>query len=453
MKLFRSLSFAAATLVAGTLTAQGASYLEIPGGWDGADITPDGKVVAGFGPFGGVFYWRWQEEPAPTFIGGNSVGAISDDGKVIVGDIAHPVTGEQTAAIWTEATGWQPLGGLPSGACGSLSNAYDISADGTAVVGLAWNGCSGQGFYWTQAGGMQGLEFLANGNNRASVIAGNKSIIGGFAQGDFSRTPATWQPNLDGQTYDTSALGEIHGVNAKGTVLFGEWNGSAFFSENGALTPLGTLQPLFTGIATSASENLSRVVGFDIQITTRVAWTWTPSGGMESLHTTLTDLGVQGLPASLEVCRKSSADGTVILGNNFLKAWIVTLPPVAGWNQYGTGAADANNLDLDGSGDATVGGTFMATTTGAVGSATATLISLDSGNLPLFGGRLLLDALKIINPVLVEATTGGSSTNVIPIPNDPALAGISVFFQSLAEDGGQPLGFGLSNGLQLHIGL
>lgn len=441
-----------ASLVAGSLSAQGATYRPIPGAWNGADITPDGKVVVGDGP-GGAFYWRWQEDPVPTLIGNASAAAVSDDGSVIAGSMTDPGSGAQVAALWTEATGWQPLGGLPSGACGSLSTGYDITADGSAVVGLGWNGCSGQGFYWTEAGGMQGLEHLANGNNRGSVIAANGSIIGGFAQGSFNRTPATWLPDLGGQTYDVDAVGEIHGVNADGSVLFGEWNGAAFYSQGGVVTPLGSLDNDFTGIATSASESLSRIVGFDILGLSRTAWIWTPAGGMESLHSVLTDLGTPNLPPFLEVCRRSSADGTVIVGNNGFSAWLVTLPPIAGWNQYGTGAADANNLDLDGAGDFTVGGTFFATTSNVVGTATATLIALDSGNVPFLGGRLLLDPLKLINPILIETAVGGSSTNTIPIPNDAALAGVSVFFQSLAEDGGQAFGFGFSNGLELHIGL
>ena len=443
---------AAACLLSDLGEAQGAAYIPIPGGGNCADVTPDGKIVVGDGPVGGAFYWRWQTDPAPTFIGGLSGTGISDDGSVITGNMSDPGTGAQVAGVWTQATGWVPLGGI-NGSCGSISSGYDVSADGTKIVGLGWDGCSAHGFYWTETGGMQALELLAFGTNRASVIAGDGSVIGGFAQGSQNRTPATWLPDLSGQVFQVDAIGEIHGVNGDGTTFFGEWNDSAFYTEGETIVPLGNLNGLgWTGIATGGSESLGRIVGFDISGLSREAWTWTPADGMVSLHTTLSNLGVQGLPGGLFALRRSSADGTVLVGNNTFQGWIVTLPPFTGWNQYGVGAAAANNLDLDGSGDATVGGTFFATTSGVVGSATATFISLDGGNLPLLGGRFLLDALKLVNPVLVEATAAGSSTNTIPIPNDPALAGVSVFFQSLAEDGGQPLGFAFSNGLELTLG-
>jgi len=442
-----------ALLFAAPSFSQDASYTALPAGIGVNDITPDGRIVVGAGN-GQAHYWRWQEDPAPTFIGSGTAAAISDDGTVIAGTITDSITGVQEAARWTATGGWQLLGGVGP-ACDSFwSSSFDMSADGSTIVGLGWNGCSAVGFLWTESGGMQTLEVLANGSNRASAIAGNGSILGGFAQGSFSRTPATWQPDLTGQVYDIDALGEVHGISADGSTVLGEWNGSAFYTVDDDLFPIGNLNgPGWTGIAQAAAENLSRVVGFDILGTSREAWTWTPSGGIQSLLATLTTLGVPGLPGSLHAAVDTSADGTVVIGNNFFTSWIVTLPPITGWNQYGVGAAAVNAMDLDGGGDATLGGVFTATTSDVVGSATATFIALDSGNFPLFGGQFLLDPLKLVNPVLIEATAGGATTSVIPLPNDVSLAGVSVFFQSLAEDGGQPFGFAFSNGLELTLGV
>lgn len=449
-----TLSFVIAVGCAGSITGQGFSYRPIPNGINGADVTPDGKIVVGGGPQG-AFYWRWQTDPTPTLIGAGNAVAVSDDGSVIAGNITSSVTGQEVAAIWTQADGWTELGGLPSGGCDAfLSAAYDISADGKAVVGLGWEGCSGRAFLWTEEDGMQLLEFMGLGSNRANVISGDGKTVGGFVQGTGSRTPAVWNADtLTGTVFDLDAVGEARGVDGYGSVTMGDVNENAYYnSDDAGFVNLGTLNDDWVGATTGVSENRERFVGFDYIGLSREAWTYTESGGMRSLYETLDQAGVQGLPAKLEVCRKVSADGTVIVGNNVVSAWIVTLPPIVGWNQYGIGGAAANTLDLDGGGDDFVGGTFQATTTNAVGSATATFISLDSGNLPFLGGAFLLDALKLVNPVLIEATTGGSSTNVIPIPNDPALAGISVFFQSMAEDGGQPFGFAFSNGLELTLG-
>ena len=59
-------------LLSSAVTAAGQSYLEVPGGLTVNDITPDGAVVCGNAPSGG-FYWRWQVEPGPTFIGGKDL--------------------------------------------------------------------------------------------------------------------------------------------------------------------------------------------------------------------------------------------------------------------------------------------------------------------------------------------------------------------------------------------
>jgi len=62
------------------------------------DITPDGSIIVGQAANGaGAFYWRWQEDPAPTLIGGLSAVAVSEDGSVIAGNIDDPVSGKKVA--------------------------------------------------------------------------------------------------------------------------------------------------------------------------------------------------------------------------------------------------------------------------------------------------------------------------------------------------------------------
>ncbi len=104
-----------------------------------------------------------------------------------------------------------------------------FSGDGSTVVGLSWDGCSGRGFVWTEATGMLELQNLANGNNRASVISADGTIIGGFAQGSFDRTPAVWSNDTSGVLLDPpngDAQGEIHGIRDDGSVLLGEFTDS-----------------------------------------------------------------------------------------------------------------------------------------------------------------------------------------------------------------------------------
>jgi probable HAF family extracellular repeat protein len=83
--------------------------------------------------------------------------AVSADGSVVVG-AAYNAAGQWRAFRWTAAGGMQDLGTLPGG---GGSEATGVSADGSVVVGSAYN-AAGQwrAFRWTAAGGMQDLGTL-----------------------------------------------------------------------------------------------------------------------------------------------------------------------------------------------------------------------------------------------------------------------------------------------------
>ncbi|MCP3904648.1 MAG: hypothetical protein GY715_13560, partial [Planctomycetes bacterium] len=143
------------------------------------DLSPDGRWIVGRSFTTGEGY-LWSRETGYNLLGGENAVAVSDDGAVVLGSFEHPTTGHSEAAIWTAAEGWTILGTFPGGTgCPYETSPYELSADGSSAVGLAWNagGCSGQGFLWTQNGGTQALEFLANGNNRASVISADGSLM------------------------------------------------------------------------------------------------------------------------------------------------------------------------------------------------------------------------------------------------------------------------------------
>ena len=63
-----------------------------------------------------------------------------------------------------------------------------------------------------------------------------------------------------------------------------------------------------------------------------------------------------------------------------------------------------------------------------------------------------LNSLLIPFPGLPYALTNGNTTIPTPVPNDPALQGLTVYCQFAAEDVGAPqLFLGISNGLAVHI--
>jgi hypothetical protein len=136
-------------------------------------------------------------------------------------------------------------------------------------------------------------------------------------------------------------------------------------------------------------------------------------------------------------------DGTGILVDEGL---FRILP--CGWSTYGVGASAANVLELSGGGSAQIGGVFQAIASNVTGAFTVTGISLGAASLPLLGGVALIDPTALVTTA-VTTPTGGVSTQSVPIPSDPSIAGLGVYLQAIADDATQPQGFALSNGLKL----
>ena len=314
------------------------------------DMSPDGRWVVGGIDFNGDLVvdagYRWDRQTNTftiinvdnLFPGADPVVAISDDGSVLLGSLpglVDPVAEE--AAIWTEADGWTRLGYLPNaGFCPSRSNGYELSGDGTIAVGLSWDGCSGRGFIWTAADGMQQLENMALGGNRASIVSSDGSVIAGFAQGS-TRTPTMWdgitrQGTLLDPTLQTG--GEFYGMRDDGSVLLGAWDqGGGTFEAgmlvNGVASKIGNgaILPGWSGIPMDIADN-GTIVGFDILLGNRRAWIQpNGNGSLQLAKTYLNALGA-GIPSStsLQVLQAISTDGTAIIGHTGgLGAFLITL--------------------------------------------------------------------------------------------------------------------------------
>ncbi len=334
----RRLAGAAAILLIGSgAGADTVTFEVIPGAGGANDLSPDGRYIAGQ-TLTGLPYRLDRLSGVMTVLPspGLDAVAVSDDGGAVLGDMIDPM-GDEVAGIWTLASGaWTSLGYLPTGlACPSRSNGYELSADGSVAVGLSWvDGCDGRGFRWTQGTGMIELEGLANGANRASVCSADGTVIGGFAQGSFSRTPAIWDDTGAGQLLDPpsgDALGEVYGINDSGTILLGNWNGDAVMWGGPALERSvigdGQILPGWTGIPEDIADD-GTIVGFDFFGGNRRAWIQPRgTGPLIDLKTYVeANGGIVPPGLILEVCQAISADGRTIIGHGFLTgAWIVTI--------------------------------------------------------------------------------------------------------------------------------
>ena len=448
---------AAALLLPFALAAPvGAQFIQLdPGTWV-YDVTPDGKTVVGTGGGpGGGFYWNWTEDPAPVYIGGNEAVAISDDGSVIVGCISNPSTGAEEAARWTESTGWVSIGFLPSAlSCPSRSNAYDVSGDGETIVGLSWDGCNGRGFVWDSTNGMQELAPLGNGQNRASAISGDGSQIGGFAQGNFNRTPARWLSDTTGSVYNMDFVGEMYGFNEDGSLAVGTIDGNGFYEDSLGQTFIGNLNGAgWSAIPEDITQDGSVIVGFDVQSLAREAWIWTAADGIVSMNDRLAAQGETGLP-QLAVARAVSEDGRVVVGGGgafpFTSGYIAVLNPIfdGPWENLQGGTLGANGFPtLTPDGPLTAGSLTTLSLEGAPPNAIMLAwLALNPGPPQnFFGGTI--HTLPFNNQFFFFADAQGEWSATVPWPAGIP-AGTEVFFQFVVEDVSVLYTLTLTNGVK-----
>lgn len=168
---------------------------DLPGGYSysvATSVSADGSVIVGHSSSAsGYEAFRWTQ-------GGGMVGlgdlggvtfdsrayAVSADGSVVVGRSIispgpPPAAPTREAFRWRMSTGMVGLGDLPGG--DFLSDAYDVSADGSVIVGRGNSVAGFEAYCWTQGSSMVGLGDLPGGtfSSYAKGISADGSVVVG----------------------------------------------------------------------------------------------------------------------------------------------------------------------------------------------------------------------------------------------------------------------------------
>jgi len=248
-------------------------------------VSDDGSVVAGWAQISNGSYraFRWTAVSGMQSLGtlggySNSLAfGISADGLVVVGRLQGFFVWDPTRAFrWTASGGLRNLGTFG----GSFSGAVDVSADGSVVVGWAYNTAgNGRAFRWTQSTGLQDLGTLGGCCSEASGVSADGSVVVGSAQNAGGQNRA-FRWTASGGMQDLGTLGGnaswAWGVSADGSVVVG-------YAQN--------------------ADGQWR------------AFRWTASGGMEDLNTTYASLLTPD--SYLEWAFDISADGRCIVGRGW----------------------------------------------------------------------------------------------------------------------------------------
>jgi uncharacterized membrane protein len=292
-----------------------------------AALSDDGRVIVGQGAYmiGAVAQrygaMRWVDgvpDVPPGTAGGDAQG-VSAHGEVIVG-------GTGALNRWTAETGWQQLGGVAG-----YGAATDVSADGRVVVGYApWPGVTNgfQAVRWTAQDGLQSLGRIDGAANAAyAVSADGRVIAGGSTDGgpSFVWTAEDGIRALTGlpEAFTSRALA----MSRDGSVIVGSINSAnAYRWKDGAVTLLGP------GEAVAVTDDGATVFG---SLTVHNAFVWTEAGGYRDLADFFTGLGIYPAGWSELVVSDVTPDGAVLAGTGLnpqghRQAFYAVVPEPAG---------------------------------------------------------------------------------------------------------------------------
>ena len=255
-----------------------AVFIQLPSGVLANHVSSSGVIVGALRPLGG---FHWMPTSGDVFIGGTGATYISRDGRVIAGE-ALDANRRQNAAIWQRGTEWRTLGSIVPNAepCDNLlSSVFGGNADGSVLVGLAWNGCRiARAFRWEESTGMVDLGSSVEGrSSRADSVSGDGRVVVGWQEHSTGfRQGARW---IDGrQTLfvgPDELIGEANAANSDGSIIVGQNCRPASPAAQAAwvwtardgvqcLDPprreLGSREGGFTGLALATSED-GRVIG------------------------------------------------------------------------------------------------------------------------------------------------------------------------------------------------
>lgn len=165
---------------------------DLPGGTIstvGLGISYDGSVLAGWGSAtSGTGAFRWTQATGLTALPDLAGGAFNCGAKKVSGD-GSTIVGWGTSALATMATRWISGGAialtLPNGTF-IESEANDVSADGSIIVGRLFTPGGPRGFRWLANTGMVDIGALpGNGATNAIAVSGDGTAMIGISSGRF----------------------------------------------------------------------------------------------------------------------------------------------------------------------------------------------------------------------------------------------------------------------------
>jgi hypothetical protein len=316
------------------------------------DISADGRVVATWDAYsdnGDVYIYNTETEALDYVTSTGSflhqLRGMSADGQHLIGTHGDPMQ----AGIFHLAKGtWADLGSPYGEGCdGAISSGWELNADGSVAVGLVYNTCSTTyGYQWSAYNGFTVMQYLGQGYNRATVVSDDGSILAGFAQGLYNRTPAIWNADGTGQLIDPTEelVGEFQAMSPDGSVLAGQHappdafnQQQMYYTAEEGIVDIGLLPnstEFDSGFVYGVCADGELIIGSsgDPFWGVQYATAYTKDGGIRKLQDIVEENGLT-LPEGHHMSHggRCSNDGTRIIGSITtdmfeLKTFVLTLP-------------------------------------------------------------------------------------------------------------------------------
>ena len=356
---------AAVVLSSGFGAAVAGTSFEFHDGMWILSMTPDGKILCGSAMNGAYEAVRWTPETGNVFLGmssgmllgtGGGNTRMSADGDRICSSTVNADTTLATPGLWVKGVGWQalipPLTVGGGNTDGHLGSPYDISDDGSTVVGLCWVAGRGNPFRWTAATNAVNLPVQGPGQRgRANVTNADGSVVGGWTDNPTSGMwqPTVWENGVMTVLNDSEVASQVQCMTPDGSILGGLlynpaylireptlWykSGSTWVTQRLGLLPDSV--PFDTQcISTGLTADGSVLVGeYLYDLWTRTGFVWTLNEGLMTADEYFAGRGVP-VPATFQIGGLSviTPDGNRIAGwgfdlslpNNPTRGFVVTL--------------------------------------------------------------------------------------------------------------------------------
>jgi probable HAF family extracellular repeat protein len=325
----------------------------------------------------GGITWTWANEPLFTgqpalydvFIAGDIAHVCGSQGTFYKKSVVYQQSIAEMSVYNNTTQQWSFLGSLGFTVDNSRSSSYNISADGSTVVGLAWadpalgNGTTpfAHAVAWNETEGLIDLGSIydtANRSTRANAVSADGSVVVGFQDFNGPWKAAYWKKNPAGGYFpnqyllvdptgdsldEYNQLGMATAVSGNGNWVGGDGSFSNnedpwIWSESYGYRSLGRISE-GDGRVTGINEDGSVVVGyFNVGM-------WDPSvpfiwinGTMFNLNTYILDtLGFTMEHSPVWAVSAMSKDGNFLTGYGYDTS-------IGMWGDYFTWALDLSTV-------------------------------------------------------------------------------------------------------------